>query len=184
MRSILFDHIPDAGLSVHQDLNIEFISQLLSEPHRELAFIATQSTPKQCLTPLPKKRQIIGRGTYKNLKKYHERYLGIYHWKKKILEEAKQEKQVKTLIGRRRLVKDINSSNRMLAARAERIAVNTVIQGTAADLVKKAMIDVDRLGVELLLQVHDELVIECSEQESQSVALQVQKIMENAYILK
>ena len=44
MRSILFDHIPDAGLSVHQDLNIEFISQLLSEPHRELAFIATQST--------------------------------------------------------------------------------------------------------------------------------------------
>src|SRR3989338_7084773 len=132
MRSILFDHIPDAGLSVHQDLNIEFISQLLSEPHRELAFIATQSTPKQCLTPLPKKRQIIGRGTYKNLKKYHERYLGIYHWKKKILEEAKQEKQVKTLIGRRRLVKDINSSNRMLAARAERIAVNTVIQVTAA----------------------------------------------------
>lgn len=118
------------------------------------------------------------------LNKYHERYAGIFNWQKKLLEEAKRDGQVKTLMGRRRLVKDINSNNRMLSARAERIAINTTIQGTAADLVKKAMLDVDALGVDMLLQVHDELVIECPENSSLEVAKSVQNLMENACVLR
>lgn len=124
------------------------------------------------------------------LNKYHEKYIGIFNWQKKLLEQAKLDEQVKTLMGRRRLVKDMNSNNRMLAARAERIAVNTVIQGTAADLVKKAMLDVDALlskksqNAHMLLQVHDELVIECVEKESADLALDIQRTMQDACILK
>jgi DNA polymerase-1 len=124
------------------------------------------------------------------LKRYHERYAGIFSWQQRCLEQAKVQQYVTTLIGRRRFVKDLNSPNRILAARAERIAINTPIQGTAADIVKKAMLDVDALlvkefpDVSILLQVHDELVLECPETMSTQVAAATQKIMENACALK
>ncbi|MBH1989214.1 MAG: DNA polymerase I [Myxococcaceae bacterium] len=124
------------------------------------------------------------------LKKYQERYSGIYLWHHKLLEQAKREGLVKTLLGRRRFVQDLNSENRMLAARAERIAINTPIQGSAADIVKKAMLDVDRYleakfpQVKILLQVHDELVLEVPEPIAQEVVFEVAKIMEGAVQLK
>ncbi|MEI6806016.1 MAG: DNA polymerase, partial [Myxococcaceae bacterium] len=124
------------------------------------------------------------------LKRYHERYAGIFSWQQRWLEQAKDSKSVTTLMGRRRFVKDLNSQNRMLAARAERIAINTPIQGTAADIVKKAMLDIDAMlskqfpEVHMLLQVHDELVLECPENTSDQVANLAQKLMEQTCELK
>lgn len=124
------------------------------------------------------------------LKRYHERYAGIFSWQQRLLLEAKETEVVTTLLGRRRFVKDLNSQNRMLVARAERIAINTPIQGSAADIVKKAMLLVsdclqtDFPETKMLLQVHDELILESPDQVAEAVAQAVQKIMEQAVLLK
>ncbi|MES2503353.1 MAG: DNA polymerase I [Myxococcota bacterium] len=123
------------------------------------------------------------------LSRYHERYAGIFKWRDDLMNSARELGEVRTLLGRRRFLHDIKSHNRMLVARAERIATNTPIQGTAADMVKKAMIDVDAFlkvnypAVKILLQVHDELVLEAPEGIAEAVALKVQQVMENAYAL-
>lgn len=120
------------------------------------------------------------------LARYYERYAGIFNWQKSALEKAKETKEVVTLFGRRRKVPDIVANNRMLAQRAERIAINTPIQGTAADMMKKAMLDVDALlrlehpSAKMVLQVHDELVIEVPKQEAQIVADKVKSVMTNS----
>ncbi len=125
----------------------------------------------------------------KYLKKYHERYARIFSWQQDSLEAARQTGVVTTLLGRRRYIPDIKGQNKMLAARAERVAINAPIQGTAADLVKTAMIKVDALlekefpAIKMLLQVHDELVLECPENQADSVAKSVQKAMEQAFTL-
>ncbi len=125
----------------------------------------------------------------KYLKKYHERYARIFQWQQDSLEAARQTGVVTTLLGRRRYIPDIKGQNKMLAARAERVAINAPIQGTAADLVKTAMNKVDFLlekefpAVKMLLQVHDELVLECPENQADSVAKSVQKSMEQAFML-
>ncbi len=100
------------------------------------------------------------------LRVYFERYAGIKGWQQEVLQKANVDGEVRTLIGRRRKLPDLQSRNGGLRARAERLAVNTPIQGTAADIMKKAMIDADRRLAEevpsarMLLQVHDELVLE------------------------
>ena len=86
-------------------------------------------------------------------------------------EQAKKDGFVRTWMGRRRYLPDLSSRNRVLRQAAERMATNTVIQGTAADLIKKAMVDVDRalaaagLSATMIMQVHDELVFETTEHE-------------------
>jgi DNA polymerase-1 len=97
---------------------------------------------------------------------YFARYEGVRRFLDETVEVAKKDGFVRTLMGRRRYLPDLNSRNRVLRQAAERMATNTVIQGTAADLIKKAMVEVDRAlvaeGVEatMILQVHDELVFE------------------------
>jgi DNA polymerase-1 len=97
---------------------------------------------------------------------YFARYLGVRRFIDETIASAKQAGFVSTLLGRRRYLPDLTSRNRVLRQAAERMAVNTVIQGTAADLIKRAMVDVDRLVEEaglsaaMILQVHDELVFE------------------------
>jgi len=97
---------------------------------------------------------------------YFERYKGVRHFIDETISNAKDEGFVVTMLGRRRYLPDLRSRNRVLRQAAERMAVNTVIQGTAADLIKRAMVDVDRalgesdIGATLMLQVHDELVLE------------------------
>ena len=89
-----------------------------------------------------------------------------------------------TLFGRRRYLPDINHKNRMIRGEAERMAVNTPIQGTAADLIKKAMIRIherlrrDSLKTRMLLQVHDELVFEVWEEELDRIGPLVRQEME------
>jgi len=100
------------------------------------------------------------------IERYFARYARVKEWLDGTIEEARRSGRVKTLFGRRRYLPDINSKNPAARSAAERTAVNTPIQGTAADLVKRAMLRVDRaltaraLQAKMLLQVHDELVLE------------------------
>lgn len=98
---------------------------------------------------------------------YFDTYSSIREFMDATIKQAETTGFVSTLAGRRRRIMYINSRNRTERAAAERVAVNTPVQGSAADIVKKAMIDVDRAlsenptGAKLLLQVHDELILEC-----------------------
>ncbi|MCA9552080.1 MAG: chorismate-binding protein, partial [Myxococcales bacterium] len=124
------------------------------------------------------------------VKDYFERQPGVRRFIDDTLEDAKKTGQVRTLLGRRRLISDINSRNRGARAAAERIATNTPIQGSAADLIKLAMIRVSGVlqerfpEVKLLLQVHDELLLEAPEAQAQDVAAMVKREMEGIFPLE
>lgn len=123
------------------------------------------------------------------IENYFTRYPGVKGFMDQVIQEAKTTGYVATLFGRRRYLPDINSSNYNLRSFAERTAMNTPIQGTAADIIKKAMIDVYRalvrqgLSSRLLLQVHDELVLEVKESELDAVKMIVKEAMEKAVTL-
>lgn len=120
---------------------------------------------------------------------YFETYAGIASFIADTKETAKQKGYVETIMGRRRYIRTINSSNKMEQAGAERIAVNTPIQGSAADIVKTAMIRVEKalreakLEARLLLQVHDELILEAPVAEVAAVRALLQKEMESVITL-
>ena len=100
-----------------------------------------------------------------------------------IVDQARETKVATTMFGRRRLMPELVSSNGQVRAAAERAAINMPIQGTAADILKRAMIDIyEELpsGVKMILTVHDELVFEAPEAKSQSVARFVRERMESA----
>ena len=109
------------------------------------------------------------------MEKYFEKYSGVHAYMTRVVEQAKENGYVSTLMGRRRWLPELKSSNFNLRSFGERVALNMPIQGTAADIIKLAMIKVrDRLlseGLEarLVLQVHDELIVECPECETERV---------------
>jgi DNA polymerase-1 len=106
------------------------------------------------------------------------------------IEKARENEFVETILGRRRYLKDINSRNGMLRAMAERNAINAPIQGSAADIIKKAMIDIQRemekiqMKSKMLLQVHDELVFDMHKTEEEVLKKLVKKNMEQAVQLR
>jgi DNA polymerase I len=116
---------------------------------------------------------------------YFKSYPGIKNYIDSTLEFARQNKYVETLIGRRRYVPEIDASNKMTREGAERVATNMPIQGTAADIIKIAMIDIDKaldaqnLASKMILQVHDELVFEVLPDELETVRTIVKDKMEN-----
>ena len=118
---------------------------------------------------------------------YFERYAGVRAFIDKTLEEARRELKVKTLFGRVRPIPDINSKNANQRGFAERTAVNTPLQGTAADLIKIAMIRIDAalrergMKSRMTLQVHDELVFEVPEAEVETMQLLVREHMEKVH---
>ena len=120
---------------------------------------------------------------------YLERYQGVAQYMKDVVAEARERGYVKTLLGRRRYLPDLRAKNFNLRSFAERTAINTPIQGTAADIMKLAMLKVARslkeqgLRSRILLQVHDELLLEVAEEEREKVARVVQQAMESAYDL-
>lgn len=120
---------------------------------------------------------------------YFARYTGVRRFLDDTIKNAKAEGFVSTLLGRRRYLPDLSSKNRMLKQAAERMAVNSVIQGTAADLIKKAMIDVDTaleesdLDAIVIMQVHDELVFEATNKEIEPLSALVREKMEGVYPL-
>ena len=121
--------------------------------------------------------------------KYFAHYSGVRAYMDGVVEQAKQSGAVATLWGRRRWIPEIKSSNFNTRSFGERVALNAPIQGTAADMIKLAMIQVrDRLQAEglagkLVLQVHDELIVECPEQEAEAVCKLVAETMEGAAAL-
>jgi DNA polymerase-1 len=120
---------------------------------------------------------------------YFEKYSGVRAFINRTLEEARREQKVKTMFGRIRPIPDINSKNANLRGFAERTAVNTPLQGTAADLIKMAMIRIDTalrergLKSRMTLQVHDELVFEVPEDEIAAMRTLVREHMENVHPL-
>jgi DNA polymerase-1 len=120
---------------------------------------------------------------------YFEKYHGVRTFVDRTLDETRREGKVKTLFGRVRPIPDINSKNYNLRGFAERTAVNTPLQGTAADLIKLAMIRIDAAILErglksrMTLQVHDELVFEVPEAELDPMRTLVREQMENVHPL-
>jgi DNA polymerase-1 len=120
---------------------------------------------------------------------YFEKYSGVRAFIDATLEQTRRDQKVKTLFGRIRPIPDINSKNATQRGFAERTAVNTPLQGTAADLIKLAMIRIDKeirergLRSRMTLQVHDELVFEVPESEVETMKSLVREHMEQAYAL-
>ena len=123
------------------------------------------------------------------IKEYLRNYAGVDAYMKQVVEEAKERGYVETLFGRRRYLPELKSTNFNMRAFGERVARNMPIQGTAADIIKIAMIRVsDRLEREglkarLILQVHDELIVECPEEERDRVKELLTQEMEGAVSL-
>ncbi|MCG6880245.1 MAG: DNA polymerase I [Deltaproteobacteria bacterium] len=121
---------------------------------------------------------------------YYDRYKGVKRFKEKAIETALENGYVTTLFNRRRYLPDISHNNNRIRSEAERMAVNTPIQGTAADLIKKAMIAIhNRLAEEafqskMLLQVHDELLLEVPEEEVDELVSMIREEMEGVYPLR
>ncbi len=118
--------------------------------------------------------------------RYFHLYSGVEEFMVKIVEEAREKGYVTTLLKRRRSVPEIHAKNKIRREFAERMAINTPIQGTAADIIKLAMIRCDRaidnagLSAKMLLQIHDELVFELPEAELEATQSVVKEAMENA----
>ncbi len=123
------------------------------------------------------------------IKNYLATYKNVANYMETTINKAKEDGFVTTLFGRRRYLPELNNSNGMLRAFGERVARNAPIQGTAADIIKLAMIKVfDALEKEfptakLILQVHDELIVECDEQDAGAVCELLSREMENAATL-
>jgi DNA polymerase-1 len=120
---------------------------------------------------------------------YFARYPGVRRFIDDTIESARRTGEVRTLLGRVRRLPDINAKNFQVRAEAERQAVNAPVQGTAADLIKKAMVELDAelrrrgLKTRLILQIHDELLLETPEAEADEARVLVQERMEGALAL-
>ncbi|WP_299089549.1 DNA polymerase I [uncultured Metabacillus sp.] len=120
------------------------------------------------------------------IKRYLETFVGVQEYMDDIVADAREKGYVKTLLHRRRYIPEITSRNFNLRSFAERTAMNTPIQGSAADIIKKAMIDMaarlkqEKVQAKLLLQVHDELIFECPREEISILEKIVPDVMENA----
>ena len=117
---------------------------------------------------------------------YLRNYKGVADYMERVVEEAKKNGYVETLFGRRRYLPELASSNFNMRAFGERVARNMPIQGTAADIIKIAMVHVrnrlkaEKLDAKLILQVHDELIVECPKAESDTVKKILEEEMANA----
>ncbi len=120
------------------------------------------------------------------IERYFRTFPAVRAWRERLLEEARRTGYVETLLGRKRRMPDLNSSDARVRAFAENAAVNTPVQGSAADIIKRAMIELERalerskLHAELLLQVHDELLLEAPESELEQTRELVRAAMEEA----
>ena len=121
---------------------------------------------------------------------YNKSFPQIEQYMTDVIEFARKHGYVETLMGRRRYIRDINSSNGLIRKNMERNAINAPIQGTAADIIKVAMIHIDQelkarnLKTKMLLQVHDELIFDVPKEELETIMSLIPQLMENAIELK
>lgn len=120
------------------------------------------------------------------IQKYFERYAAVKRFLDGQIEQAREKGYATTLSGRKRRLHDINSKNHAIRANAERMAMNTPIQGTAADLMKLAMIEIDHelmarnFRSKFIIQVHDEVILDCPKDEVAKVQKMITEVMEGA----
>ena len=138
---------------------------------------------------LAKQLKISNKEASSYIKSYLEAYPGIDEFMKNYIEFAQKNGFVKTISGRKCFIHEINNKNPMVRNEAERLAINAPIQGSAADLIKKAMIKLDnrfqrdQIAAKIIMQIHDELIIETSAKNQEIVGNIVKKEMEAAFIL-
>ena len=121
-----------------------------------------------------------------NLDTYFERYTGVKDYMENIKAQAKEDMYVETIMGRRLYLNEINAANGLRRQAAERAAINAPLQGSAADIIKKAMIDIDAFlneempEVKMIMQVHDELIFETPKNNAEEVLTIMKDMMEKA----
>ena len=126
----------------------------------------------------------------KFIDKYYELYPGVKNYMDNIVKEAKEDGSVRTLFKRKRVIEELNNPNYMVRMSGERIALNTPIQGTSADIIKMAMVKIDneitkrKLNSKMLLQIHDELIFDVVKEEKVELEELVSDIMKNVVKLK
>ncbi|MDO5311221.1 MAG: DNA polymerase I, partial [Clostridia bacterium] len=120
---------------------------------------------------------------------YLAHYSGVAKYMREVVERAKEDGYITTVLGRRRYLPELKASSHLMRAFGERVAMNAPIQGSAADIIKIAMVNVDRrlksegLSAKLILQVHDELIVEAPDDEVDAASRILKEEMENAYKL-
>ena len=121
---------------------------------------------------------------------YFSRYPGVLRYMEETRQQAAEQGFVETLFGRRLYLPDIRAKNAGLRQAAERTAINAPMQGTAADIIKRAMIAVDdwlqtaRIDARMIMQVHDELVFEVAEQQAETLRAKIGELMTSAADLR
>ncbi|MZH05160.1 MAG: DNA polymerase I [Nitrospinae bacterium] len=139
---------------------------------------------------LSRQLKIFPKDAKKFIDQYFQLYKNVKVYMEETIEAARKTGYTLTLMNRKRYLPDLNSKNRQAREAAERVAINTPVQGSAADLIKLAMINLDReikarnLKSRMILQVHDELVFECPPQEEEKMRALVKKEMEEVMPLK
>jgi DNA polymerase I len=180
-----------------EDIHVHTASTLFSVPEDEVTSDMRRSAKTVNFAViygmsdfgLAKELGIGPRDAHQFIERYFERFPGVKEYTEATLAQARELGYVSTLLGRRRYIPEIHSGNRNFRMFAERAAVNMPIQGTAADIMKLAMIEVHRaleartFSTEMVLQVHDELVFETPPNELAEVVKLVKSLMENAFTL-
>ena len=123
------------------------------------------------------------------ISKYKSAFPGIDEYMKGVIKDAHEKGYVKTIMNRKRIIEEINNTNHIIRHQGERIALNTPIQGSSADIIKKAMIDLHRalkdnnFESKMILQIHDELIFDVKKKEEGKLKELVKNVMENCYKL-
>ena len=116
---------------------------------------------------------------------YFKTYPGVKDYMNKVIKEAEETKYVRTLFGRIRNIEELSNKNSLIRKQGERMALNTPIQGTAADIIKKAMVEMhdrlikEKMKTKMILQVHDELVFDCPKDELDKLSKIIDDVMDN-----
>lgn len=177
------------GLDIHRATAAEVfgmsLEQVTGEQRRSAKAINFGLIYGMSAFGLSRQLNISRKESQKYMDLYFERYPGVLEYMERTRKQAKEQGYVETLDGRRLYLPDINSSNAARRAGAERAAINAPMQGTAADIIKRAMIDVDKWlesekpRVQLIMQVHDELVFEVHKDDVEKVSGKIHELMEN-----
>lgn len=138
---------------------------------------------------LAKELKISQKDAFAYIKAYFEQYPKVKVFEQETIEFAEENGYVKTLFGRKREIEGINSRNRNIKMQGERMAVNTVIQGTASEIIKKAMINIyneikEKTDIKLILQVHDELIFEVNEEKAEEYKGKLEDFMKKCIEFK
>jgi len=193
-----------------QDENLIELFNKDSDIHRETASKIFDVSPEDVDDDMRRKAKVINFGIvygmgahrlsnelnipHKEAKEYIEKFFtrfpGIKTFMDKIVEDSVKTGFVETILGRKRFIKDINNTNKMVQQQAVRVAVNTPIQGSAADIIKKAMLDIQQfidtnnIPVNMIIQIHDELLFEIKEEYIEQFLPVIKKKMENVISLR